>query len=104
MRKLKRILLIGVAVLALTQTSGATGKSEEPTSVRSKYKNLFVFKTDRKFKGAQVEVLSSDGARVTSQTLEKRKMIIDFCDVKQGSYTIRISKGDRVKEFQYEKK
>jgi hypothetical protein len=36
--------------------------------------------------------------------MEGRKMIIDFGDMKEGSYIIRISKGDQVKQFQYEKR
>jgi len=45
--------------------------------------------------GAQVEVLSADGHRVTAQRLKKRKMVIDFCDVKSRLYTIVVSKNDQ---------
>jgi len=101
-----KILVIGVAVLVIILThsissSAATREGQLP--VTGKYKNLFVFKADRNLVGAKVEVLYSNGDVVTTQTLQKRKMIIDFCDVRHGSYTIRISKGDRIKEFQYNK-
>jgi len=49
-----------------------------------------------------VEILYS-GDVVTTQTLFKRKMIIDFCEMKRGAYTIRISKGARTQEYQYHK-
>lgn len=78
--------------------------NDEITPVSSKYKNLFVFKTERSLIGAQVEVLSQNGDVVTSQKLQKRKMIIDFCDVRYGTYTIRVTKGNETKEFHYEKK
>jgi hypothetical protein len=105
MKKIK-ITLIGVAVLVIILThsiSGSAATREGELPVTGKYKNLFVFKADRNFVGGKVEVLYSNGDVVTAQTLQKRKMIIDFGDVKHGSYTIRISKGDRVKEFQYNK-
>lgn len=54
--------------------------------------------------GASVEVFSSEGILVTKQTLEKRKMIIDFCDVKKGDYLIRIAKGNKKKEYSFSKK
>src|SRR5262245_19460127 len=95
MKKLK-LIVIGAAVLVIILTysmgaSAATREGSDPISVEDK--NLFVFKAERKFVGAKVEVLSSSGAVVTTQTLQKRKMIIDFCDVKNDSYTIRLSKG-----------
>ena len=80
-----------------------TGNDEVP-AIDSKFKNLFVFKTERKLKGAMVEVLSENGEVVTSHVLQKRKMIIDFCDVRYGTYTIRLTKGSNVKEYHYIKK
>jgi hypothetical protein len=104
MKKFRTVLLIGVGIMVLMQPLHAMIRGNEPVPVRSKNKDLYVFRTDRKFKGANVEILSSNGDRLTTQTLEKRKMIIDFTDVKEGSYKIRLSKGDQVKEFKYEKK
>jgi hypothetical protein len=70
----------------------------------SKYKDLFTFKTDKELIGAQVEVYNSSGELITSNSLQKRKMIIDFGDAVFGTYTIRIIKGDELKEFKYVKK
>ncbi len=70
----------------------------------SKHKNLFVFKTEKQFVGARVEVYNSKGELVTSQSLQKRKMVIDFGDVKFDTYTIRIVKGQAQQEFKYIKK
>jgi hypothetical protein len=106
MKKIK-IIVVGIAVLViiLTYTTGASAATRDGRDpVPARYKNLFVFKAERNFVGAKVEVFSANGTVVTTQTLQKRKMIIDFCDVKSGSYTIRVSKGDHVQEFQYEKK
>lgn len=104
MKKLSEILLVSVVVLmvvALPLSASARGEAVDPAA--GKYKNLFVFKTDRKLVGGKIEVLSASGDVVTTQTMQKRKLFIDFSDVKEGTYIIRISKGDRIREFKYEK-
>src|SRR5688500_6420035 len=103
MKNLRKSLLIGVAVLMISSASAKVfGNGDEPASGKSK--NLFVVKTDKKLVGAKIEVIYANGSVLSSQTLQKRKMVIDFGDVKQGAYTIRVTKGDTVKEFHYDKK
>lgn len=101
-----KTLFKSLFVLALLTASAAqaTPLDEAVDVVPSKYKNLFVFKAERKLVGATVEVYYSNGDLVTTHTLEKRKMIIDFCDVKFGEYVIRIKKGNAVEEYHYVKK
>jgi hypothetical protein len=70
-------------------------QSQEIDIVNTKQDNLFVLRVDKELMGAQVEVLSADGHRVTAQRLKKRKMVIDFCDVKSRLYTIVVSKNDQ---------
>ena len=102
MKNFNKVLLLSFMTLIVQPlTAWSEIAVREPSS---RHKNLFVFKTDKKFMGAKVEVLSSNGDVVTSQMLKKRKMIIDFCDVKHGAYTIRITKDNEIKEYQYEKK
>lgn len=72
--------------------------------VPSRYKNLFVFTTQRAMRGAEVKVIYSNGDLITTQQLRKRKMVIDFCDVKPGAYTIVVTKGKKKEQFQYIKK
>src|SRR5688572_2308952 len=102
MKSLRYLSIVGLIFFSSTAIAGT--ENDEISLVGSKYKNLFVFKTERKLVGAKVEVLSENGEVVTSQVLQKRKMIIDFCDVRFGTYTIRVTKGHRVKEYQYIKK
>lgn len=104
MKKVSKIFLICAAVLVLIQPMAATAKGNGLFGTPEKYKNVFVFKGDKKFEGAKVEVLYANGEVVTTQTMQKRKLIIDFCDVKEGVYTIRVSKGNRMQEFHYNKK
>ena len=70
----------------------------------SKQKKLFVLKTEKRFAGAQVEVYNSRGELMTSQSLKKRKMVVDFGQAKFDTYTIRIIKGQARQEFKYIKK
>src|SRR5690349_20292555 len=101
---MKALKMSIVALIFFSSAAVAGTGNDEINVVGSKYKNLFVFRTERQLVGAKVEVLSENGEVVTSQVLQKRKMIIDFCDVKFGTYTIRVSKGDKVKEYHYVKK
>ena len=94
-------------VLVLLSLSGAVladsiAREGDPAS--PKHKNLFVVKADRVFVGANVQVFYSNGNLITAQKLQKKKMIIDFEDAKKGTYTIRVTKGNKTKEFEYIKK
>lgn len=94
-----------VLLLLLANTSVFAGQQKNNIHVVStRYQNLFVFKVDKRFSSADVEICYSNGDVVAHQLLQKRKMIINFCDVKPGNYTIKVKKGDQVEEFQYIKK
>ena len=69
-----------------------------------KHKNLFVLKTQKEFVGAQVEIYNAKGELITTQSLHKRKMVIDFGDAMFGTYTIKIVKGPSEREFKYIKR
>jgi len=103
MNKLKIILIIA-AFFVIAQLVSAAPTLAGSGTVRIKDKTLFIFKTDKKFVGATIDIIYANGDVVASQKLEKRKMVIDFADVKPGEYTVRVTKGKRVEEFYYEKK
>jgi hypothetical protein len=100
---MKKAVVILVAFLTIAATAMA-GHNDEHERSNPRYKNLFVFKTDKKFLGAKVEILSAEGNVITSQNLERRKVVIDFGDVRYGTYTIRVSKGNDRQEFLFVKK
>ena len=103
---MKALILASALLLAVTLSFAAEEKpsGESVEAASSKYKNLFVFKTKKKFVGATVEIYSSNGSMITSQHLQKRKMIINFSDARFDTYTIRIAKGNNTQEFHYVKK
>lgn len=102
MRLLKSFLVL--IVLFSTVSSFALAGNEAVENWNTKSENKFVYKGNKKMIGATVEVFYADGALVTKQILKKKKMIIDFCEVRSGEYTIRISKDDRKKEYHFTKK
>jgi hypothetical protein len=102
MKTMTRLLLVILVIMGALVAKAAL--AADASGIKSKRPNLFVLKVDKEFDGAMVEVHYANGDLVTSQKLEKRKLIIDFCDTRFGQYTISVVKGDKKKEFQYVKK
>ena len=99
-----KILLAVVVALMIVTTSQAAKPEDAIVVGQTKNKSLFVYKTQRKFVGAMVEVYTSNGDLLTAQNLQKRKLIIDFGSAITDTYTIRVVKGSEVKEFQFQKR
>lgn len=104
MKTLFKIFVLGVLSVLLTIAAMAKEPSNKWSPFSSKNKNLMVFKTDKKMVGARVEILQANGSLVAEQILHKKKLLIDFNNMREGSYRIRISKGSKVQEFTFEKK
>jgi hypothetical protein len=97
--------LFAVVVALLIVTTGQASNPEDAIILgQTKIKSLFVYKTQRKFVGAVVEVYTSNGDLLTAQNLQKRKLIIDFGSVLKDTYTIRVVKGNDIREFQFVKR
>jgi len=92
-------------VLLLSGSAIMAGPSEDQWNIfGGKDQNLFVMRTGKDFVGAKVEIYSSAGELVTTQITQKRKMFIDFGGATFGTYTIKVTKGEVVKEFSFKKK
>jgi hypothetical protein len=100
---MKNAIKVLVALL-ITSLSVLAASNDDQIDKIDSNSQVFVFKVDREFKGGRIEVLSAEGKRVTAQRLMRRKIVIDFCDVKTGVYTIVVTKDDQVKEFEFVKK
>ena len=101
MKKLATSLF--VSLLIISSSARVTAEAIDVTEPRN-YKNLFTLKTEKEFVGAQVQIYNAGGKLITTQSLQKRKMIIDFGDAMQGMYTIKVVKGSSAQEFKYLKK
>jgi hypothetical protein len=102
MKTTKKFLFVSLLFISsslLASTTDVVDVIEPP-----KQNSLFVLKAQRQFVGAQVEVYNSKGELITSQSLQKRKMVIDFGEAMFGTYTIKIVKGSSEREFKYVKK
>ena len=89
-------MLLVIGTLAVANSSDL---SEISTTIND---NIFILKSAKKYKGA--EVVSANGRLVTSQRFLKRKLIIDFKNMKSGVYNIIVKKGAVVEEFKFTKK
>ena len=98
-KKLLFVSLMFISTGLLASTSDVVDVIDPP-----KQSSLFVLKTQKEFVGAQVEVYNAKGELITSQSLQKRKMVIDFGEAMFGTYTIKIVKGNAEREFKYVKK
>jgi len=82
-----------IAFLTLTfclLAGSGLAKAHRPVSVLAVRNDLFYFKVDKLFIGALVEVYSSTGDLVLTQTVTRHKMLIDFFERQPDTYTIRI--------------
>jgi hypothetical protein len=104
---MKAIAKTFIILTMLTVVSFGVMASEVVTDTvgdaTTKHKSLFIHKAQKRLLGGQVEIFSN-GELLATQTLHKKKMVIDFNDAKLGMYTIRITKGIDKKEFKYVKK
>jgi hypothetical protein len=104
---MKLTLAIAFSLSLFTTSVGVFASNSDPDPVQvaiTKQKNHFVFNINKSWRGASVEVISANGVQISQERLYRRKMVIDFGKVKAGNYTVRVSKGNKSKEFQYIKK
>ncbi len=100
---LMKIVTTYLLVMMVVFTTQAL--DEDVTAIiPGKSNHIVVFKTDRKFIGATVEVLDANGNPVVAQKLERRRMMVDFGLVRSGEYTILVKIEDDVLEYRYVKK
>lgn len=98
MKNFKKIIF---ATLLLSLPLLVAARKSDARDEGKKGDHVFVLKADKIFVGAKVEIFSASGNLITAQTLDKRKMMVDFADVKAGVYTIKLTSGERSQEFQF---
>ena len=80
----------------------ATNSSENSAhAFVAQQKKLFVFKGNKSWQGAKVEVFTANGECITTKRLIKRKMVLNFLDKKPGTYIIKVTKNGHQEEFKY---
>lgn len=92
------------ATLLLSLPLVVAARKSDARDDGKKGEHVFVLKADKKFLGAKVEIFSASGNLITAQTLDKRKIMVDFADVKAGLYTIKLTSGENSQEFKFKNK
>src|SRR5260221_4762018 len=104
MTAMKSSLLLTILLCTLTATVATSDPSESRVEmVKSKDKNVLVLKMDKKFIGANIEVLTATRDCVICQKATGRRTNINLRRVEAGSYTVKIEKDELIKEFQFKK-
>lgn len=98
---MKKMILFSVMVFAFFLALAGESKMKRPVQVVSKRMNVFYFRVDKTFLGAELNVYSEDGTRLFSQTVSERRVLVDFHYKDQGKYVIRLSKGNVYEEFTF---
>jgi hypothetical protein len=98
------LIIACTLMIGLSVDTFAKEKPKHPeVHVLSRRMDCFYFKIHKEMIGAQVEVFSENGQKLTEQTLTNRKNIIDFYNENPGRYIITIKKGDVQQSFDYHK-
>jgi hypothetical protein len=98
-----KVLVVGLLLFAAS-VHNTHAKDNTPAPLNNKANSLFIIKAEKSFLGATVEIFHAGGDLLASQQLERRKVVIDFGSVQYGTYTIRLTKGDKIQEYHFEKK
>ena len=101
---MKTFITLSISMLLVIGTLAVANSSDSSDISTAINDNIFILKGAKKYKGAEVEVVSANGRLVTSQRFLKRKLIIDFKNMKSGVYNIIVKKGAVVEEFKFTKK
>jgi len=91
--------LLFIALLSQAETSPT--KTPAHVHIVSKRMNVFYFKVDKEFLGADLEIYDMDGKKLFTQKVERRKILIDFYYEDAGKFIIFVKKGDTLEEFQF---
>ncbi len=83
--------------------SASAKQSPSLKFLNTDYKNILKFKVNKDLVGATINLIYSNGDVVAKEVLLKKRMVIDFCDVKTGAYRVVVEKGGYKEEFEIKK-
>jgi hypothetical protein len=100
---MKKIILLTSLLAICLAASADKIKAKSPVHVVSSRMDVFYFKVDKEFIGAELEIYSQDGVKLFTQTVDHRKVLVDFYFENAGKFVILIKKGDFHAEFNFVK-
>jgi hypothetical protein len=96
----------GIALIALLVTistmSFANSKPCKEVVILSTKNNVLYFKVDKSFIGGIVEIYDANNNLLEGDTLPDIYTMIYFDEMPAGHYTVKVKKGDKVVEFEYD--
>ena len=102
---MKVTIIIAICLSLFTASVAVFGVGAKAVHVvSSKQRDLFVFKVNKSWQGARVELVAPNGDVISRQRLMKQKMVFNFSEMKPGTYKITVTKNHHTEEFQYIKK
>jgi hypothetical protein len=98
-------LILALALLATSYNAISKDiKKESPVVVLATSHEIFYFKVLESMIGGEVNVFDAAGNQVAAQSVDKRKMIVDFFEMQPGDYTVKVVKGNIEQVFDYHRK
>ncbi|MEM6360911.1 MAG: T9SS type A sorting domain-containing protein [Bacteroidota bacterium] len=88
-------------VLSLVVSTAFANTNPTVQLTRSEYQNqnILTLKVDKELLGATFQMLDSDGQVVSTNELTKKKRTIDFTDMQNDEYVVRITKDNFTRVF-----
>lgn len=99
----RTVLLTSMLFLCLAASADEIKAKSSSVHVVSSRMDVFYFKIDKEFIGAELEIYSQDGQKLMNQKLDHRKVLIDFYFENPGNYIILFKKNGTQEEFKFTK-
>lgn len=98
---MKRIFLLTCMLPIAFSGSATATKAKDPIHVLATRMDVFYFKVEKEFLGAEIEIYAADGKQLASQKVAHRRVLIDFYFETPGNYIIRLNKNDVQREYKF---
>jgi hypothetical protein len=100
---MKKIFIAPILLLSIATITQARPKlPRRDLKVISNKNSIVYFKVDKSFIGGQVEVYDASKACLEADSLPHTHTMIHFDEMPAGSYTVKVKKGSKSTEFNYE--
>jgi hypothetical protein len=100
---MKKIFIAPVLLLSIATFTQARPKPpRRELKVISNKKSIVYFKVDKSFIGGWVEIYDESKACLEADSLPHTHTMVHFDEMPAGHYTVRVKKGSKSTEFNYE--
>lgn len=100
-----RRVIVGTMMFMLSLANVAWAKPRPKNGdlkILSDKRQVVFFKVSRAYVGGWVEIFDANHVRLEADSLPHTHTMIYFDEMPSGHYTVRVKKGDKAVEFEYE--